>query len=94
MAGRADVFVPGGEAVVLHGLLQEGFELSLRVFGPGLDHHAAVAPCRGAAAGTHAVDHHLSGAAGRGHHESAGAHAETVDSAAFALGYVAVFCRR
>ena len=60
-----------------------------------LHHHATVAPCCAAVAGTHAVHHNLLFVGGGRNNKTARTHAETIDATALRLGHKRIFgCRK
>ena len=80
-----------GESVVVKGLVEEGAEFGVNIFGPRLDDHARVAPLSAAVACAHAIDNNLSRSCGSGHYDAAGTHTETIHAASLCLRHKTIF---
>ena len=84
-----------GESVVVKGLVEEGTEFAVHIFGSRLDNHTRIAPLSAAVACAHAVDNDLSRSCGSRHYDAAGTHAETIYTASLCLRHKTVFrCRQ
>ena len=80
-----------GENVIVKGLVEEGTEFAVHIFGSRLDDHARIAPLSTAVARAHTIDNDLPRSCGSGHYDTAGTHAETIDAAALCLRHKTIF---
>ena len=81
-----------GENVIVKGIVEEGSEFAVHIFGSRLDDHTRIAPLSAAVARAHAVDNNLPRSCGSRHYDAAGTHAETIHAAALGLRHKTVFC--
>ena len=86
-----DFCVVRSEGFIVKGIVEEGSEFAVHIFGSRLDNHARVAPLSAAVACAHAIDNNLSRSCGSGHYDAARTHAETVHTASLCLRHKTIF---